>query len=154
MSNRFAKQTDTAALDSRDKIDVLDKGYVRLRDRMGDDLTVVDAARVSFDKHSEWKTEWDAVKEDYITRLKDKDKALIHFLADHNHWSPFSHPHVMLEVKAPVMVINQLYKHRIGGRFTEEGFDDAWNEMSGRYVSEELEFYIPKIGWWRSNPYG
>ncbi len=139
-------------------LQVLDKGYVRLRDHMGSDLTVVDAARVSFDKQSEWRKVWDAVKEAYIERLGDRDIALLHFLADYEHWSPFSHPHVMLEVKAPVMVVNQWYKHRIGSRFTEapavgdETFDDPWNEMSGRYVSEDLEFYQPTVSQWRSAP--
>lgn len=123
------------------KIDVLDKGYVRLRDVMGDDLSVVNAARVSFDKRSD--------------ELSPKDRRLLNYLAREGHWSPFSHPHVMLEIKAPVMVVNQWYKHRIGSRFTEAGigdetFDDPWNEMSGRYVSEELEFYVPDV--WRSAP--
>lgn len=146
------------------KVDVLDKGYVRLRDHMGDDLTVVDAARVSFDKKSSWVFRPSAsalaapvdVNHGGIEKyLMNRDVKLLDFLAEYNHWSPFSHPHVMLEVKAPVMVINQLYKHRIGARFTEimmgEGtFDDAWNEMSGRYVSEDLEFHIPRL--WRSAP--
>lgn len=158
--------------------EILNGGYVRLRAVHGSDLMVVDAARVSFDKKSEWEyipdTEWDELnrllweisksqrireflyRHNILTRsLPEQDKRLIRFLAKHEHWSPFSHPHISFEIKVPIMVVNQLYKHRIGSRFTEGGdetFDDAWNEMSGRYVSEHLGFYIPTKDQWRSAP--
>lgn len=119
------------------RIDVLDKGYVQLRDHMGSDDSVVSAARVSFDKRADQYT-------------PNQNKRLLRYLATHGHWSPFSHVSVSFEIKAPVMVVNQLYKHRIGGRFQTEAVDDPWNEMSGRYVSEDLEFYIPHE--WRSAP--
>lgn len=128
------------------KIDVLDKGYVRVRDVMGDDLMVVNSARVSFDKKSEYET-WHAGP----VQLKKGDRRLLNFLAREGHWSPFSHPQISLEIKAPWMVVNQLRKHAVGSKFTyEENMADPWNEMSGRYVSEGLEFYIPSQ--WRMAP--
>ena len=157
------------------KVDVLDKGYVILREHMGSDLTIVDAARVSFDKRSDWEIKrvegydpppgegWRLVNQSCLLdgrgiserrsvwrRLSDKDRRLLRYLAREGHWSPFSHAVVQLEIKAPVMVVNQLYKHRVGGRFQTDAMDVPWNEMSGRYVSEDLEFYEPEV--WRSAP--
>jgi len=98
-------------------------------DHMGTDLTVVNAARVSFDKHS--------------TELTDGDAKLINYLARHKHWTPFGHPMITLRLKAPVFVRTQLFKHKVG--FTE-------NEVSRRYVDSEPEFYYPKV--WRGRPTG
>jgi len=104
---------------------------------MGDDLTVVDAARVSFDKESEWAIdEYDGC---FIRgKLSDKDTKLIHYLAKHNHWSPFAHATAQFRVSAPVFVARQLQKHTVGL---------AWNEVSRRYVDSEPTFYTPET--WR-----
>jgi thymidylate synthase (FAD) len=98
---------------------------VEFLDHMGDDLTVVNAARVSFDKeHDEF---------DYKT-----DRGLIKYLAQHNHWSPFAHCSASFRVKAPIFVARQLVKHTVGF---------SWNEVSRRYVNSEPEFYLPEV--WR-----
>lgn len=96
-------------------------------DHMGCDLSIVNAARVSFDKLS--------------TELNDADIKLISYLAKHEHWSPFAHTSVQLRVKAPIFVARQLVKHQVGG---------VWNEVSRRYVSSEPEFYMPDE--WRGKP--
>lgn len=101
---------------------------VELLDFMGDDLDVVDAARVSFNKTSEWDDDGD-----YLS-LKPADESLIKYLASHNHWSPFSHCYVKFRIKAPIFVARQLQKHTVGL---------AWNEVSRRYVDVEPEFYRP-----------
>ena len=130
------------------KIEVLDKGHVELMDHMGSDLTVCNAARVSFNKESEWGLDFDAIErlkscpynKDDVRLLKEKDEKLIRYLAKHNHWTPFAHPQITLRVKAPVSIRTQFFKHKQG--FVE-------NEISRRYVSYEPEFYIPS---WRSKP--
>lgn len=121
-------------------------------DHMGTDLTVVNAARVSFDKTSEWEChvihaddEAEVVYgEPYVRteqRLSNRDTKLINYLADHNHWSPFAHTSIQLRVKAPIFVARQLVKHQVGG---------VWNEVSRRYVDSEPEFYFPEV--WRGRP--
>jgi thymidylate synthase (FAD) len=105
---------------------------VELIDRMGSDLSVVNAARVSFDKESEWVQCEGSDGRD--RGLSAKDKKLIQYLADHNHWSPFSHAFVSFRIKAPLFVARQLAKHQVGL---------AWNEVSRRYVDSEPEFYQP-----------
>lgn len=112
---------------------------VNLLDHMGSDLTVVNAARVSFDKASGF--EWD--HEELCVKLSDADKRLVKYLAKHDHWSPFAHTSVQFRVKAPIFVARQLVKHQVGG---------VWNEVSRRYVDSEPEFYIPEE--WRSRPEG
>ena len=109
-----------------EKVDVLDKGFVQYVSHMGDDLTVVNAARVSFNKESE--------------EFGDRDEKLIRYLAKHKHWTPFAHPQITLRIKAPIFVRTQLFKHKVG--FTE-------NEISRRYVTFQPEIYNPK---WRSAP--
>jgi thymidylate synthase (FAD) len=99
---------------------------VTLLDSIGTDLSVVNAARVSFDKTSE--------------ELNDADSKLISYLATHNHWSPFSHAFASFRIKAPIFVARQLVKHTVGL---------AWNEVSRRYVSTEPEFYLPNT--WRKS---
>jgi len=94
---------------------------------MGDDLSVVNAARVSFAKLS--------------NDLSGQDKKLIKYLADHNHWTPFGHTSITLRVKAPIFVARQLGKHQVGL---------VWNEVSRRYVDDEPEFYFPDE--WRKRP--
>jgi len=103
-------------------------------DHMGDDLSVVNAARVSFGK-----------KSDYMPRvhmgepkvLQHKDYRLVQYLAKHKHISPFGHAFASFHVKAPVFVARQLVKHKFL----------RWNEISRRYVDSEPEFYVPAI--WR-----
>ena len=88
---------------------------------MGTDLSVVNAARVSFAKES--------------NEFSEKDAKLIHYLAKHNHWSPFGHASLQFRIKAPIFVARQLVKHQVGL---------VWNEVSRRYVDDEPEFYIPQ----------
>ncbi|MCU6709322.1 FAD-dependent thymidylate synthase [Paenibacillus sp. J5C_2022] len=122
------------------KINVLDRGYVRLVDVMGSDLTVVNAARVSYAKES--------------ATLSDRDRRLIAFLAREGHTSPFRHAIAQFEVYAPLMVARQWWKYVVGSAHYEGTGDslDAWNESSRRYITEELEFYVPSPGEWRSAP--
>jgi thymidylate synthase (FAD) len=105
---------------------------VTLIDHMGSDLSVVNAARVSFAKTSEWEAIPEAGEmEGY---LKYEDERLIKYLAKHNHWSPFGHASMQFHIKAPVFVARQLVKHQVGL---------VWNEVSRRYVDDEVEFYEP-----------
>ena len=112
---------------------------VTLLDHMGSDLTVANAARVSFDKETLF--EWD--HEELCLKLSDADARLVKYLARHDHWSPFAHTSVQFRVKAPIFVARQLVKHQVGG---------VWNEVSRRYVDSEPEFYIPAE--WRGRPDG
>ena len=121
-------------------IKVLDKGYVRLVDTLGSDLTIANAARVSYAKES--------------LELTDKDKRLIDFLAREDHTSPFRHAMLQFEVYAPLMVARQWWKYIIGSSH-QEGIADslnAWNESSRRYITEEPVFYVPEKDQWRSIP--
>ena len=105
-------------------------------DHLGSDLTVVNAARVSFDKESHW-DDWRP------GAINDKDQRLIKYLATHNHWTPFSHPQITLRYTVPIVVARQEFKHTIG--FSR-------NEVSRRYVDDTPEFYEPKS--WRARPEG
>ena len=98
-------------------------------DHMGSDLSVANAARVSFGKKSEMDTSdpWGPPK------LKEKDAKLIHYLAKHKHMSPFGHAFASFHVKAPIFVARQLVKHKFL----------RWNEISRRYVDDDPEFFIP-----------
>lgn len=116
---------------------------VELIDRMGNDLTVVDAARVSFDKRSQWEVEYSEDGLSKGVKLSDKDARLISYLAKHNHFTPFTHPQITLRETVPIFVARQRFKHVVG--FT-------YNEVSRRYVDDEPEFYIPDV--WRSRPEG
>ena len=107
---------------------------VTLIDSMGSDLTVVNAARVSFAKESEWE-EIPFGNGPTEGLLKDGDERLIKYLAKHNHWSPFGHCSVQFRIKAPIFVARQLVKHQVGL---------VWNEVSRRYVDDTPEFYVPK----------
>ena len=108
---------------SQPEIKVLDKGFVRLVDHMGSDLSVVNAARVSFGKMK--------------ATFEDSDAKLVDYLAAHEHTSPFRHTALTLHVKAPIFVFRQWMKHRIGSEF---------NEISGRYVEfPEDEFFVPEV---------
>ena len=100
---------------------------VELIDKMGSDLSVVNAARVSFGKRK--------------TEMSEGDEKLIKYLAKHGHWSPFGHASLQFRIKAPVFVARQLVKHQIGL---------TWNEISRRYVEYEPEFY--EVDKWRGRP--
>jgi len=99
---------------------------VTLLDHMGSDLSVVNAARVSFHKES--------------TEFVEQDERLINYLAKHKHHSPFNHTFITVRVKAPIFVARQLVKHKFM----------PWNEVSRRYVDDEPEFYFPEV--WRGRP--
>ena len=118
------------------KIDVLDKGYVRLVDTLGDDLSIVNAARVSYDKES--------------PEFQDKDKGLINFLLREGHTSPFRHAALTFEVYAPLMVARQWWKYAVASTHVDD--QNGWNESSRRYITEKEEFYIPEDDAWRSKP--
>ena len=104
-------------------------------ERWGDDLDVVNSARVSFHKESTWWEDSEAGPREGI--LKVGDEKLIHYLAKHKHFSPFNHSFLSFRVKAPIFVARQLVKHKFM----------PWNEVSRRYVDEEPEFYFPD--YWR-----
>lgn len=122
-------------------------------ERWGDDLDVVNAARVSFDKESVWDYyERPVTQEDqdnnpfpedgpidkiFYPSLSDKDAKLVRYLAKHKHHSPFNHSFLSFRVKAPIFVARQLVKHKFM----------PWNEVSRRYVDSEPEFYFPE--YWR-----
>jgi len=117
-------------------IDVLDKGYVRLVDALGDDLSVVNAARVSYDKESD--------------KIDERDQKLINFLIREGHTSPFRHAAVTFEVYAPLFVARQWWKYAVSSTHVDD--QNGWNESSRRYITEEAEFYIPAADEWRSKP--
>lgn len=100
------------------------KSMVDYVDHMGSDLSVVNSARVSFNKTQ--------------LEMDEGDERLIKYLARHNHWSPFAHTSIQLRVHAPLFVARQMVKHQVGG---------VWNEVSRRYVDDEPEFYFPD--YWR-----
>lgn len=102
---------------------------VELIDWMGSDLSVVNAARVSFYKSHKI--------------IQEGDEKLISYLAKHGHWTPFAHAFLSFRIKAPIFVARQLVKHQVGL---------AWNEVSRRYVDDEPEFYLPVS--WRKRPDG
>jgi thymidylate synthase (FAD) len=97
---------------------------------MGSDLTVCDSARVSFDKEASNYTD-------------EQNARLIKYLANHNHFTPFTHPQITLRETVPIFVARQRFKHVVG--FT-------YNETSRRYVDDTPEFYIPDV--WRNKPEG
>ena len=127
---------------------------VTLIDHMGSDLSVVNAARVSFGKESDWnwaypesEDEWDELSDNgwqatsssclEWKRLSGRDTKLINYLAKHKHISPFGHAFASFHIKAPIFVARQLVKHKFL----------RWNEISRRYVDDEPEFYVPDV--WR-----
>lgn len=95
---------------------------IELIDYMGNDLNIVNAARVSFDKVS--------------NKFSDKDEKLLKYLAEHKHWSPFAHTSLSFRCEAPIFLARQLVKHQVGG---------VWNEVSRRYVDYEPTFYTPSL---------
>ena len=117
-------------------IKVLDKGYVRLVDRLGNDLSVANAARVSYDKESK--------------EMSERDAKLIKFLWDEKHTSPFRHAAMTLEVYAPLVVARQWWKYAVSSAHVDD--QNGWTESSRRYITENEEFYLPKGSEWRSKP--
>jgi thymidylate synthase (FAD) len=115
---------------------VLDKGYVRIVDSLGNDLSVVNAARVSYDKES--------------TEFTAKDEGLIKFLVREGHTSPFRHAALTFEVYAPLFVARQWWKYAVASSHVDD--QNGWNESSRRYITEDEEFYVPSASSWRSKP--
>ncbi|MCY7362567.1 MAG: FAD-dependent thymidylate synthase [Ignavibacteria bacterium] len=115
------------------KKEILDKGFIEVIDKLGNDLTVVNSARVSFGKRKD--------------KFDDNDRKLVKFLAKNKHWSPFRHLMVQFHVKAPEFVMRQWYKHVVGIETSSSSSskDHAWNELSGRYVPV-TDFYKP-VNW-------
>lgn len=118
------------------EIKVLDHGYVRLVDTLGDDLSVVNAARVSYDKES--------------TEFTSRDEKLISFLVREGHTSPFRHAALTFEVYAPLFVARQWWKYAVASTHVDD--QNGWNESSRRYITEEEQFYVPSASSWRSKP--
>lgn len=104
------------------KIMIGNGGFVEVIETFGSDLTVVNAARVSFAKES--------------TEFTEKDGKLVKYLAKHNHVSPFFHPQVRLRVKMPIFVAREWFRHTVGF---------ARNEVSRRYVDDDPDFYLPEV---------
>lgn len=107
---------------------------VTLVDSMGSDLSVVNAARVSFNKQSFFVNEDAWLENDEQLKLSEKDAKLISYLAAHGHWTPFGHAFATFRIKAPLFVARQLGKHQVGL---------VWNEVSRRYVDSVPEFFYP-----------
>jgi len=106
-----------------ERIPLLDGlGFVELLDTFGDDLTVVNAARVSFAKES--------------TQMEPRDEKLIQYLASHNHITPFFHPQIRLRLKMPIYVAREWFRHTVGF---------ARNEVSRRYVDDKPECFLPAV---------
>jgi thymidylate synthase (FAD) len=101
------------------RIDLLDDGFVRLDAQMGDDLSVVNAARVSFGSHAD--------------ELDDRNKGLVRFLMRERHGTPFEHNAFRFHVRCPIFVAREWFRHRVG----------SFNEMSGRYTELADAFYVP-----------
>lgn len=121
---------------------------------MGTDLDIVNAARASFNKQSEYEYRMDqdrGIDEDgnlhwlkhlsVQPRLKEKDRKLLRYLAKHEHWTPFAQVNLQFRFYIPIFVARQLMRHNVGV---------VWNERSRRYVSDDIEFYVPKE--WRDAP--
>ena len=119
-----------------DKVKVLDSGYVRLVDVLGNDLSIVNAARVSYDKESD--------------EFEARDEKLINFLIREGHTSPFRHAALTFEVYAPLFVARQWWKYAVSSTHVDD--QNGWNESSRRYITEDEEFYIPLADEWRSKP--
>lgn len=118
------------------EIKVLNHGYVRLVDTLGDDLSVVNAARVSYDKESE--------------TFSERDTNLLKFLLREGHTSPFRHAALTFEVYAPLFVARQWWKYAVSSTHVDD--QNGWNESSRRYITEDEQFYVPEPSEWRSKP--
>jgi thymidylate synthase (FAD) len=123
------------------KIDVLNKGYVRLVDHLGDDVSVVNAARVSFDRETQL---------DDDGNLKEKDRKLLNFLYRNKEMSVFRHATVQFEMYMPLMTARQYWKYIVGASHIDDG--TCMNESSRRYITEDPAFYVPAFNEWRGAP--
>jgi thymidylate synthase (FAD) len=112
------------------------KGYVKLIDHMGSDLSFTKAARASFAKDS---TEWN-----------EREDKLLRFLISNKHMSVFRHAALTFQIKAPLFVARQHFKYQVASAHIDD--QNGWNEMSKRYVTSNNEFYIPLAEQWRSAP--
>lgn len=111
-------------------------GYVRYVKHMGDDLDVVNSARVSFNKESD--------------SFEARDARLLSFLMREEHSSVFRHSAITFEVYAPMVVRNQWWKYAVASTHVDDQL--GWNESSRRYVTETPEFYVPDMDSWRRSP--
>lgn len=117
-------------------VKVLDEGYVRLVDTLGSDLSIVNAARVSYDKES--------------NEFEQRDAKLIEFLIREGHTSPLRHTAITFEIYAPLFVARQWWKYAVGSTHIDD--QNGWNESSRRYITENEQFYVPSASSWRSKP--
>lgn len=118
------------------KVKVLDEGYVRIVDTLGSDLSIVNAARVSYDKESQ--------------EFESRDAKLIEFLIREGHTSPLRHTAITFEVYAPLFVARQWWKYAVASTHIDD--QNGWNESSRRYITEHEQFYVPLHDEWRSKP--
>lgn len=111
---------------------ILDKGFIKVKDYLGTDVTAVNSARVSFGKEK--------------NKFDKNDRKLVKYLIKYKHFSPFRHNHIIFHIKAPEFVMRQWYKHVVGIETTSSYCtkDHAWNEISGRYVPVN-DYYFPSI---------
>lgn len=123
------------------KIDVLNSGYVRLVDHMGSDQSIINAARVSYDKEC-------VPNED--GSLMERDERLMAYLVRKNEFSVFRQATLQFEIYMPLMVARQYWKYIVAASHIDDG--TCMNETSRRYVTEEPTFYIPELDEWRSAP--
>jgi thymidylate synthase (FAD) len=123
------------------KIDVLNKGYVRLVDHMGNDVSVINAARVSFDKETQLQDDGS---------LADRDKRLMQYLIRNKEFSVFRHATLQFEMYMPLMVARQYWKYIVGSSHIDDG--TCMNESSRRYITEDPVFYVPAFNEWRGAP--
>jgi thymidylate synthase (FAD) len=141
IATAVAKSTAAVATATHNKWSAADGiGSIEVLEVFGSDLTVVNAARVSFNKESGWDGEQHWTGSITDRKLPERDEKLISYLAKHKHWTPFAHPQITLRIKAPIFIRTQLFKHKVG--FTE-------NEVSRRYVSDPPSVYFPR---WRGKP--
>ena len=115
---------------------MLDEGYVRLVDTLGNDASVVNAARVSYDKE--------------IETMEERDEKLMVWLWENEHTSPFRHAAMTFEIYAPLFVARQWWKYAVGSSHVDD--QNGWNESSRRYITENEQFYVPMDLEWRSKP--
>jgi thymidylate synthase (FAD) len=118
------------------QIDILNGGYVRLVDHMGNDLSACKAARASFNKDA--------------PEMNQSEQRLINFLIREKHMSCFRHSAITYQLKVPLFVARQHFKYQVASAHVED--QNGWNESSRRYITQEPEFHIPANIEWRSAP--
>ncbi len=124
-----------------ERIDVLDKGYVRLVDHMGTDASIINAARVSYDKEC---------RPNEDGSLAERDERLMAYLVRNNEFSVFRQATLQFEIYMPLMVARQYWKYIVAASHIDDG--TCMNETSRRYVTEIPTFYIPELDQWRAAP--